>query len=398
MGAPTGFSAVKSGSNIDLSWTNTALSVSSSGGCTAASRIGNYVEKQESGSSTWILMANAGSSATSWSGPPGDGNWKFRVRSGERYYETDDIFTCKQYTSYYSSSESGYFLFGTDTTPDPFDFGIHTTNALLNSYYYSPNTITVAGMSSGASAAISISGTGAQYSKNGGSYTSSADTVQNGDTVRVRILSSSDRGEQITATLSIGSVSDTWSVTTTTDFIATITLPASGTLSFDHIRGAFGPKVPTASSLHEYYKNATYYDGDFTENTTLPESGEISLEDFYGRKGQWRVAQINPVSSTVNYGGTASANLLTTQVGSPEKDLEYSWTVPLIYSGTLVITPSGYGTYSDDNVQLQLSLTSPDTNPALFDQTVLLNVRPKGGSTPEIMSIPVYLRVKSSTE
>lgn len=147
MGAPTGFSATKNGSNIELSWTNTALSVSSSGGCTAASRIGNYVEKQENGSSTWILMANAGSSATSWSGPPGDGDWKFRVRSVERYYQTDDIFTCKEFTSYFSSTESGYFLFGTDTTPDPFDFGTHTTNALLNSYYYSPNTITVAGMS-----------------------------------------------------------------------------------------------------------------------------------------------------------------------------------------------------------------------------------------------------------
>lgn len=103
---------------------------------------------------------------------------------------------------------------GADSTPDAFDLGGPETGAPLSTFIYS-NTITVSGITT--SATISISGTGSPaYSINGGAYTSSAGSVVNGNTVQVRVTSSASTGTTNTATLNIGGVTDTFSVTTTT--------------------------------------------------------------------------------------------------------------------------------------------------------------------------------------
>jgi len=81
------------------------------------------------------------------------------------------------------------------------------------------NTITVSGIN--AAAPISIAG--GTYSVNGGAYTSAAGTVTNGATVSVRATSSSSNSTTVNATLTIGGVSDTFSVTTLADPI-----PSSG--------------------------------------------------------------------------------------------------------------------------------------------------------------------------
>ena len=72
------------------------------------------------------------------------------------------------------------------------------------------NPITVAGIN----AATPISITGGTYSINGGAYTSSAGTVNSGNTVTVRVTSSASYSTAVNATLTIGGVSDTFSVTT----------------------------------------------------------------------------------------------------------------------------------------------------------------------------------------
>ena len=96
----------------------------------------------------------------------------------------------------------------TDTTPNPFTFTDQTGVAL--STVVTSNTITVSGIN----AAASISITGGTYSVNGGGYTSSAGTVNNGNTVSVRVTSSGSYLTTVNATLTIGGVSDTFSVTT----------------------------------------------------------------------------------------------------------------------------------------------------------------------------------------
>ena len=85
-----------------------------------------------------------------------------------------------------------------DTTPDAFGF-IPQTDVELNTLTTS-NTITVSGLN----AATPISIIDGEYSVNGEAYTSEAGTVITGDTVTVRLISSSSNATLTTATLIIG--------------------------------------------------------------------------------------------------------------------------------------------------------------------------------------------------
>jgi hypothetical protein len=71
---------------------------------------------------------------------------------------------------------------------------------------------------------------GGTYSVSGGTFTSTAGTVNNGDIVQVRLMSSSSYSTTTTATLTIGGVSGTFSVTTMTAEADTPPT-AAGTLS-----------------------------------------------------------------------------------------------------------------------------------------------------------------------
>jgi len=97
---------------------------------------------------------------------------------------------------------------GADTTPDAFSF-TDVPNATASTVYTS-NAITVAGINT--AAAISI--TGGTYSINGGAYTPAAGTVVAGDSVTVRVTSSPTSATAINAVLTIGGVTDTYTVTT----------------------------------------------------------------------------------------------------------------------------------------------------------------------------------------
>lgn len=101
-----------------------------------------------------------------------------------------------------------------DTTPDPFDFvdklGIQGKTNITS------NTVKVGGLGSGVSAPISISddiGGDATYSINGGSFRQGPSTVKNGDKVRLRNRIPTNSGTA-SAVLHIGTVSDSWTITT----------------------------------------------------------------------------------------------------------------------------------------------------------------------------------------
>jgi hypothetical protein len=96
-----------------------------------------------------------------------------------------------------------------DTTPDAYTFTAQTGAA--RSTVTTSNTITVAGIDS--AAAISIAG--GEYEINtSGTWASGAGTVNNGDTVKVRLTSSASYSTAATATLTIGGVDGAFSVTT----------------------------------------------------------------------------------------------------------------------------------------------------------------------------------------
>ncbi len=97
---------------------------------------------------------------------------------------------------------------GTDQAPDAFDF-LDTdskTSALTSS-----NTLTITAFDN---APISISGQGTpMYSIDSGAFTSSAGNIYQGQTVQLRLTASAIPGQSHTARLTIGSVSDDWTVT-----------------------------------------------------------------------------------------------------------------------------------------------------------------------------------------
>jgi len=99
----------------------------------------------------------------------------------------------------------------TDTTPSSFDF-TNQTGVTRSSVRTSANTVTIAGMDSGASASVSI--TGGTYSKNSGGYTSASTTAVNGTTFKLRHTSSSSYSTGTTSTLTVGGVAGSFVSTT----------------------------------------------------------------------------------------------------------------------------------------------------------------------------------------
>lgn len=98
-----------------------------------------------------------------------------------------------------------------DSVPSSFVF-TDVTGATTSTVYTS-NTVTISGMNSAATIRI----TGGTYSKNGGGYVSAQGTINNGDNVSVRVASSSSSSTAVNATVTIGGVSDTYTVTTGSD-------------------------------------------------------------------------------------------------------------------------------------------------------------------------------------
>lgn len=113
---------------------------------------------------------------------------------------------------------------GTDSTPNQFTFN-DVSGAILSTVYTS-NIITITGIDT----ASPISIVGGSYSKNGGTYTSGLGTVVNGDTIVVRGTSSGVNSTGVDVTLTVGTVSDTFTITTgvggggTQTFVAPFTL------------------------------------------------------------------------------------------------------------------------------------------------------------------------------
>lgn len=97
---------------------------------------------------------------------------------------------------------------GSDTTPDAFSFTDQTDVAV--STLTTSNTLTITGMDAGT--AISVSG--GEMSINSGAFTTSATTIDPSDTVALRVTSSASNSTASNVTLTIGTVSDIWTVTT----------------------------------------------------------------------------------------------------------------------------------------------------------------------------------------
>lgn len=101
---------------------------------------------------------------------------------------------------------------GSDTTPDAFSF-TDVTGALTSTDYVAG--ITLAGL--GAAAPVVVTA-GVQWRKNGAAYVAGTGSAQgtavNGDLIELKLTSSASASTAVAGTLSVGGVSDTFTVTT----------------------------------------------------------------------------------------------------------------------------------------------------------------------------------------
>jgi hypothetical protein len=95
-----------------------------------------------------------------------------------------------------------------DSTPDAFNFTDQTgvaTNTTITS-----NSVTISGINTPAAVTAT---NGATFSINGGAYGTSGN-ISNGQTLTVRMTSSASASTAVSTTVTVGGVSDNWSVTT----------------------------------------------------------------------------------------------------------------------------------------------------------------------------------------
>jgi len=123
----------------------------------------------------------------------------------------------KSTTGFYTSPDWGYVVDSVDCTPTGFGSIFQAdTDATLSTSYEAGETYTVAGVD-GSACVISVTGTASVYEyekNNSGTWTSSDGTITDGDVIAVRQTSSASNSTDTTAIVSIGTVDDTYTVTT----------------------------------------------------------------------------------------------------------------------------------------------------------------------------------------
>jgi hypothetical protein len=115
-----------------------------------------------------------------------------------------------------------------DSDPDLFTFDGVQSAALSTTY--TSNTVTISGIETSVTVQAS---NGAQTSVNGGTFSTANKTISNGQTLRVRMVSSGNYNTAKTTTVQVGSSSATWTITTLTE-------PAQipNTFSFNDVQDA----------------------------------------------------------------------------------------------------------------------------------------------------------------
>lgn len=214
----------------------------------------------------------------------------------------------------YDIGASEYNAGGPDTTPDAFSFTDQTNVAL--STLTASNTLTVAGIDS----AATISVTGGEYRINGGSYTTSSGTINNGDTFQVRHTSSGSFSTATNTVLTIGGVSDTFTTTTlaadTTPNAFTFTdqtnVPLSDVRTSNSIT-VLGINTSTAISV----TGGTY---SINGGAYTASAGTVVLNDTVTARHTSSASYSTAVNTAVTIGGVADTFTSTTLAAPPPSD------------------------------------------------------------------------------
>lgn len=159
-------------------------------------------------SQTWLTNCTATASAAAH-GANGTATITNPGGCGTAYYGSG-TFACADGAFTYSTGSCTQQT-ACDTTPNAFDFTPNVTDAALNAVVTASNTVTIGGINT--TTPVSVSGTGAQISIAGGAWVTNGN-ISNGQTLTIRITAASTNSTVRTATVNVGGITDTWSVTT----------------------------------------------------------------------------------------------------------------------------------------------------------------------------------------
>ena len=254
-----------------------------------------------------------GGAYTSVSGTVVNGNTvKVRKMSAAAYSTTKNV----TLTIGGVSDTFSVTTFAEDKIPDPFTITDRTNVAL--STEYKSNAITVAGINS----VTPISISSGKYSINGGAYTSVSGTVTIGNTIKVRKMSASTYSTTKSATLTIGGVSDTFSVTTLSANTPTIT-GVTGTIATGQTITITGSKMVNENYTNwiqnddfsgpvldqTYFTNATGAVDDYGWLTTVDGSNTASYDSIMKVVGNQSVKLVEKNSSCIDAQSCGQVNL-----------------------------------------------------------------------------------------
>lgn len=214
----------------------------------------------------------------------------YRGTSGTRTVKTSPTVTTLNIPCSISGYGSGTIFLSivssVDTTPDNFGGQFSGRTDANPSQEYLLGTIGVTGINT--SVTCSVSGTANTQSRKGstGTKSSSAKTVSNGDSITIWGTASSSYNSSTTATVTIGTLTISKTITTIVDPASGTRIPfpvSSGQIGLNDVRQFFGPRNGQAS-MANYYRGGSYVPNITTgspNNSGVPTSGTIDMTDFY---------------------------------------------------------------------------------------------------------------------
>lgn len=258
-----------------------------------------------------------------------------------------------------------------DTTPD--QFTLIDQNNLARSTPVESNVITVSGINAPTTISVDVG----EYRVNAGTYTSTASTVNNGDTVQLRNDTSPDYSTSVDMVCDIGGVTDTWTITaeaapasdTTPDqFLLTDQVDvALDTPIESNVITITGIDTPTPISVTnaQYRINAGVYT---TVSGTVNNNDTVQLLLSSASNNNVTTSAILDVGGvTDTWSVTTEAVLVAEPEGvifTPDTNLDLAWALnrmpALETQGKITITTSGRKVYrgSSQRVYGQLEVST----------------------------------------